>query len=86
MIINGKTYPNSVTFSCNGPLGDSAPLAYSVSGTEFTAVIGYGPGPGNGDQNEVTTVTIPGPSFPQRGFPARIHLPPPRITLADAST
>ena len=58
VVIGGVTYPDSVTFFCNGSLRNSAPLAYSVSGTEFTAVIGYGPSPGDGDQNETATVTI----------------------------
>jgi hypothetical protein len=83
VVINGVTYPNSVTFSCNGPLGNSAPLAYSVSGAEFTAVIGYGPGPGNGDQNETATVTITnqfGHNLGDRveitpGYPLQVHLP-----------
>jgi cell division protein FtsL len=57
VVIGGVTYPDSVTFFCNGSR-NSAPLAYPVSGTEFTAVIGYGPTPGDADQNETATVTI----------------------------
>jgi hypothetical protein len=59
--IGGIHYPDSLTFNCTGAWGTegtNAPLIYSVSGTEFTAVIGFGDAAGYADPNDSATVTI----------------------------
>jgi hypothetical protein len=61
VIIGGIHYPDSLTFNCTGAWGTegtNAPLIYSVSGSEFTAVIGFGDAAGYADPNDSATVTI----------------------------
>jgi hypothetical protein len=61
VIIGGIQYQDSLTFACTGAWGTegtNAPLIYSVSGTEFTAVIGFGDAAGDADPNVSATVTI----------------------------
>lgn len=59
VVIGGARYPDSVTFQCNGTTETGViPLTYQVTGSEFTAVIGYGDGAASGYQNVTATVTI----------------------------
>jgi hypothetical protein len=61
VIIGGIHYPDSLTFSCTGAWGTdgtNAPLMYSVSGTEFTAVIGFGDAAGYAFPHDSATVTL----------------------------
>jgi hypothetical protein len=61
VVIGGTHYPDSLTFNCTGAWGTegtNAPLIYAVSGTEFTAVIGFSDAAGYADPNVSATVTI----------------------------
>jgi hypothetical protein len=58
VIMDRIQYPDSVTINCTGAVGTDAPLIYLVSGTEFTAVIGYGDGAPNADANVKAAIKI----------------------------
>jgi hypothetical protein len=58
VIMNRMQYPDSVTINCTGAIGTDAPLIYLVSGTEFTAVIGYGDGAPYADANVKAAIKI----------------------------
>jgi hypothetical protein len=61
VVIGGIHYPHSLTFNCTGAWGTegtNAPLIYAVSGTEFSAVIGFSDAAGYADPNVSATVTI----------------------------
>jgi hypothetical protein len=59
--MGGIKYPHSLTFNCTvawGTEGTDPPLIYSVSGAEFTAVIGFSDADGDANPNVSATVTI----------------------------
>jgi hypothetical protein len=58
VIMSRIQYPDSVTFNCAGVNGTDAPLSYLVSGTEFTAVIGYSDATPYADAHVKATITI----------------------------
>jgi hypothetical protein len=58
VIMDRIQYPDSVTINCTGAVGTDAPLIYLASGTEFTAVIGYGDGDPYADTNVKATIKI----------------------------
>jgi hypothetical protein len=84
VVIGGVSYPDSVTFQCNGTTETGViPLTYQVTGSAFTTVIGYGDGAASGYQNVTATVTITdqnGRILGDRvevtpGHPLQVHLP-----------
>jgi hypothetical protein len=58
IVINGVTYPSSITFGCWGGPGIPVDEAYKVAGSQFTAVIGLSDADAGNDSNIVDTLTI----------------------------
>jgi hypothetical protein len=84
-VIVAKSYPDTVSFDCNGPSGDQPDEAYDVAGsTSFTAVVGI---PDNTQYvtDVIATVTFSNEADQRIGKPVQVSLGhPARVTLDTA--